>query len=573
MVKTGFNSYVKLIVAVCLGLLVLQPVSLYAEIRPMSMKERKAYEALSPFEFKNILIETATDACTKELKDGKKCRVLNAGRGNPNFLNTTAREAFSLLNNFATERAEMRGPTPNLGFRPDKKGIARKLKRYLDARSEEKAAKFLRKAIDYAEKELKLEPDELAFELTDAVLGDFYPSPPRMLSNTEKIVFEYLSRIHFTYDKKPEGRFDLFATEGATAAMIYVFQSLKENHILKPGDHIAIITPIFSPYLEIPLLNDFQLVPVYVEGSEDMGWQVPASEMDKLKDTKIKALFMVNPMNPGSASMRAESVSRLAEIIKTSRKNLIVLTDTAYAPFVDEFHDILGKMPENTIGVYSYSKYFGVTGWRLGVIMLHENNIIDRMIAKLPERYKKQLNVRYGIDSTEPEKIKFIDRIVMDSRDVALAHTGGLSTPQQCIMVLFSFFELLDKEHAYKKSIQAILKKRITNLYGQLNLKIPGGPDKTHYYALIDIGRLASSLHGKDFADYMMKNFSPLDVLMRLADKKFTVLLPGEGFAGPKWSICVSIANLYDDDYTSIGKNIREVMDDFFQSWKEKSSK
>ena len=195
------------------------------------------------------------------------------------------------------------------------------------------------------------------------------------------------------------------------------------------------------------------------------------------------------------------------------------------------------------------------------------------MIAKLPKKYKKLLNVRYGIDSTEPEKIKFIDRIVMDSRDVALAHTGGLSTPQQCIMVLFSLFELLDKEHAYKQSIQDILRKRITNLYGQLNLKIPGGPDKTHYYALIDIGRLASALHGKNFEDYMMKNFSTFDVLMRLADKKFTVLLPGEGFAGPKWSIRVSIANLNDDDYTSIGKNIREVMDDYFQSWKEKGAK
>jgi len=573
MFKARFNLYVKLIVAGCLGLLLIQSVSLYAEIRPMSMKERKAYTSLSPFEFKDVLIDTAISACAKELKAGKECCVLNAGRGNPNFLNTTAREAFSHLNSFATELAGKDGPTPNLGLRPEKAGIAKKLEKYLDEKCRGNAAEFLKKAIDYAEKELKLEPDELVFELTDAILGDFYPSPPRILTNTETIVFDYLSLIHFAHDGQPEGQFDLFATEGATAAMIYVFKSLKENHILKPGDHIAIITPIFSPYLEIPLLNDFQLVPVYVEGNEDMGWQVPASEMNKLNDTKIKALFMVNPMNPGSASMRAESVNSLVEIIKTGRNDLIVLTDTVYAPFVDEFHDILGKMPENTIGVYSYSKYFGVTGWRLGVIMLHKNNIIDRMIAKLPKRYKKQLNVRYGIDSTEPETIKFIDRIVMDSRDVALAHTGGLSTPQQCIMVLFSLFELLDKEHAYKKSIQAILKKRIINLYGQLNLRIPGGSDKTHYYALIDIGRLSSALHGKGFADYMMENFSTFDVLMRLANKKFTVLLPGEGFAGPKWSIRVSIANLNDDDYTSIGKNIREVMDDFFQSWKEKYAK
>ena len=37
----------------------------------------------------------------------------------------------------------------------------------------------------------------------------------------------------------------------------------------------------------------------------------------------------------------------------------------------------------------------------------------------------------------EPRKVKFIDRIVADSRDVALNHTAGLSLPQQVMMSLF----------------------------------------------------------------------------------------------------------------------------------------
>jgi aspartate 4-decarboxylase len=555
-------------VVIFLGLTILWPVLISAEIRPMPPKERNAYEALSPFEFKNILIETAEMACNDHRKAGQPCGVLNAGRGNPNFLNTTVREAFSYLNSFATELAGETGPTLHLGFRPDKKGIARKLNHYLRNKDDGKASKFLMDAITYAEKELKMNPDDLVFELADAILGDFYPSPPRMLTNTEKIVHSYLTLIHFRNDTRPTGTFDLFATEGATAAMIYVFKSLTENKILKPGDHIAIITPIFSPYLEIPLLNDYQLVPVNVQGDEDRGWQVSESELIKLKDPLIKALFMVNPMNPGSVSMSAESVTKIAGIIKSKRKDLIVLTDTVYAPFVNEFHDLLSVVPGNTIGVYSYSKYFGVTGWRLGVIMLHESNIIDTMIARLPERDKAALNQRYGIDSTEPETIKFIDRLVMDSRDVALAHTGGLSTPQQCIMALFSLFELMDTNQAYKKSIQALLKKRIADLYRQLGLQEPVGPDKTNYYALIDIGRMAESLYGKDFANCLMKTYSPLDILMHLARTYVTVLLPGEGFAGPKWSIRVSLANLNDDDYTTIGKNIRTTMEEFHANWK-----
>ncbi len=555
-------------VVIFLGLTILWPALISAEILPMPLKERNSYEALSPFEFKNVLIETAEKACNNLEKASRPCSILDAGRGNPNFLNTTVREAFSYLNSFAAELAGKTGPTPHLGFRPEKKGIARKLNEHLRDKADGKASKFLMDAIAYAEKKLKMNPDDLVFELADAILGDFYPSPPRMLTNTEKIVLSYLKLIHFRNDTRPAGAFDLFATEGATAAMIYVFKSLSENKILKPGDQIAIITPIFSPYLEIPLLNDYRLVPVYVKGDEDRGWQVSESELIKLKNPEIKALFMVNPMNPESVSMTAQSVTRIADIIKSKRKDLIVLTDTVYAPFVNEFHDLLGVVPENTIGVYSYSKYFGVTGWRLGVIMLHENSIIDAMIARLPERDKKFLNKRYGIDSTEPERIKFIDRLVMDSRDVALAHTGGLSTPQQCIMALFSLFELMDTNQAYKKSIQALLKKRIDDLYRQLGLPAPAGPDKTHYYALIDIGRMAESLYGKDFANFLMKTYSPLDILMHLARTYVTVLLPGEGFAGPKWSVRVSLANLNDDDYTTIGKNIRTTIEEFYASWK-----
>ena len=62
----------------------------------------------------------------------------------------------------------------------------------------------------------------------------------------------------------------------------------------------------------------------------------------------------------------------------------MLLTDDVYGTFVPGFRSLLGELPHNTIGVYSYSKYFGCTGWRLGVIAVHEDNIFDKMIAKLP---------------------------------------------------------------------------------------------------------------------------------------------------------------------------------------------
>ena len=84
-------------------------------------------------------------------------------------------------------------------------------------------------------------------------------------------------------------------------------------------------------------------------------------------------------------AMSRETIAKIVKLVKTKRPDLMLLTDDVYGTFVDDFRSLLGELPHNTIGVYSYSKYFGCTGWRLGVIAIHEDNIFDKMIAKLPD--------------------------------------------------------------------------------------------------------------------------------------------------------------------------------------------
>ena len=64
--------------------------------------------------------------------------------------------------------------------------------------------------------------------------------------------------------KPPAGKFQTFAVEGATAAMCYIFDTLIANNILSTGDKIALMAPIFTPYLEIPHLPryNFEVVEV-----------------------------------------------------------------------------------------------------------------------------------------------------------------------------------------------------------------------------------------------------------------------------------------------------------------------
>ncbi len=266
-----------------------------------------------------------------------------------------------------------------------------------------------------------------------------YPVPDRMLTLTEEIYAQYLVR-EMCGGTPMQGGMDLFATEGGTAAMTYIFNTLRENKILMPGDKIAIARPIFTPYLEIPELNDYQLESVYIDADPQDDWQIPPSELEKLLDPQIKAFFLVNPSNPPSVQIGEKARDVLVDIIQNQRQDLILLTDDVYGTFVDGFVSLFSVCPHNTILVYSWSKYFGATGWRLGVIGLHKDNILDRKLAALPEADKAELDARYGSLTLEPRQIKMIDHLVADSRSVALNHTAGLSTPQQVQMALFSLF-------------------------------------------------------------------------------------------------------------------------------------
>ncbi|MCK4608565.1 MAG: bifunctional aspartate transaminase/aspartate 4-decarboxylase, partial [Gammaproteobacteria bacterium] len=414
--------------------------------------------------------------------------------------------------------------------------------------------------------EFKFNPDDFLLEMVDGILGDNYPVPDRMLTLTEKIVHKYLEQELFA-GKVPTGNFELFATEGGTAAMDYIFTSLMENKLLHKGDKIALGTPIFTPYLEIPHLNDYEFVELEIKQDENLAWQYPDTELAKLADPEIKAFFLVNPSNPTSVSMAPESLAKIAELVKTKRPDLIILTDDVYATFVNDFKSLAAIAPHNTILVYSFSKYFGATGWRLGVIGIHKDNIFDKMIAELPSKDRNELEERYSTVILEPKEMRFIDRMVADSRSVALHHTAGLSTPQQVMMAIFSLFCLIDKKQEYKQVAQYIVKRRIKTLYKYLGVEYVENPYDTHYYSTIDIPAIAGQRYGQEFADYLLNTHEPIDFVVKLAEKSSIVLMDGGGFAAPNMSVRVSLANLPDRAYEEIGKDIKDLLEKYYQQW------
>jgi aspartate 4-decarboxylase len=514
----------------------------------------RKFETLSPFEIKDELIKLA-----KKTSRTSQSAFLNAGRGNPNWIATTPREGFFLLGQFAiTESKRVMEHPAGLGGMPAPQGIANRLAAYLSKNKEMPGAEFLASMVPFAVKLFGFEPDAFVHELVDSIIGDNYPVPDRMLVHNERITHEYLMWA-MCGNPHPKGKFDLYAVEGGTAAMCYLFKSLKANRLLKQGDTIALATPIFTPYIEMTHLEDYALNVVNIEAHRENLFQFTDAELKKLENPAVKAFFVVNPGNPTGVALSKETIGKIANLVKTKRPDLMLLTDDVYGTFVRGFRSLLGELPHNTIGVYSYSKYFGCTGWRLGVIAVHEDNLYDKAIAKLPEGELKALDKRYLPITLEPRKLKFIDRIVADSRDVALNHTAGLSLPQQVMMSLFSLYELMDTAKAYQAACMEIVHRRAKAMIEGLGIEAPTSDLYDAYYGLIDFEFWAKKNLGDEAVQYLKKNIHPLDLAFRLAEQHGIVLLNGGGFDAPDWSLRVSLANLADDVYDDIGRGVRSI--------------
>lgn len=134
--------------------------------------------------------------------------MLNAGRGNPNWIAMTPRQGFFQLGLFAVEESQRKPHRPRLGSTPEKKGIAGRFEKFTGKHSDAPGVGFLREAFVYAHNELKIDPDEFVREMVDAILGDHYPIPDRMLISSEKIVHKYLEQEMCggsgEIDKRPE---------------------------------------------------------------------------------------------------------------------------------------------------------------------------------------------------------------------------------------------------------------------------------------------------------------------------------------------------------------------------------
>ena len=350
----------------------------------------RGLENLSPFELKDKLIEYAKDSTQEKSATHK---FLNAGRGNPNWVATTPREAF-----FLARAVRARGVEARVGrARPRRAcrtptACAGRLAHVPRMRvAERRSRSCCARASTTASTKLGFDADAFVHELVDSIVGDNYPVPDRMLVHAERVVQRVPRRRRCAASARRRARSICSPSRAAPRPCVTCSSSLRRephpasgrHHRARHADLHAVPRDAAARRLR---LQDRRHRARRDGATGCHTWQYPDAEIAKLEDPKVKAFFIVNPSNPASFAMAPRRTTRIVELVRDEAPGSASSSPTtSTARSSPGFRSLAADLPHNTILVYSYSKHFGCTGWRLGVVALHEDNMLDDMIAQLPD--------------------------------------------------------------------------------------------------------------------------------------------------------------------------------------------
>ncbi len=221
-----------------------------------------------------------------------------------------------------------------------------------------------------------------------------YSLSPGMAELRELIEIK-LAEQNMFYDFEKEIVVTAGSIEGITATLLA---------ITNPGDEVIIPEPTYTSYREVILLAGCQ--PVFVPLNEEKGWAFELDRYEAAITPRTKAIFYCNPNNPTGTIYSKEQLLGLAELAK--KHNLFLISDEVYKDFLFDDDDVktsdvesvkrpsrtsdvsptrifsLAELPElrkRVIRLFSFSKSYAMTGWRVGY--LHTDESIAREIIKV----------------------------------------------------------------------------------------------------------------------------------------------------------------------------------------------
>jgi aspartate aminotransferase len=111
------------------------------------------------------------------------------------------------------------------------------------------------------------------------------------------------------------------------------------------------------------------------------GYRLTPAQLDAAVDERTRLIYLVDPNNPLGIAYTAAEIEAFAAIAR--RANAYFIHDCTYRHFAREHTLAAHHYPERTITIYSFSKWLGLAGLRVGALVAHPD-LIDELAAAPP---------------------------------------------------------------------------------------------------------------------------------------------------------------------------------------------
>jgi aspartate/methionine/tyrosine aminotransferase len=169
-------------------------------------------------------------------------------------------------------------------------------------------------------------------------------------------------------------------TTGSSGGFILAFLALFE-----PGDRVALANPGYPPYRHI--LSALGCEPVLVETSAETRWALTGKALIAAhRKTPLKGVVIASPANPTGTMMDADHLSQLIAIAEA--EGIRVISDEIYHGLDYAFAaETAANISERALVINSFSKYFCMTGWRVGWM------VVPPSLLRAVERLQQNLAI------------------------------------------------------------------------------------------------------------------------------------------------------------------------------------
>ncbi|OKO80248.1 aminotransferase class I/II-fold pyridoxal phosphate-dependent enzyme [Bradyrhizobium sp. AS23.2] len=198
-----------------------------------------------------------------------------------------------------------------------------------------------------------------------------YTSALGIPSLRERIARHY--RDAYGCDVSPER---IVVTTGSSGGFILAFLSMFE-----PGDRVAVTVPGYPPYRHI--LTALGCEPVLIETTNETRHALTGEALLAAhRKAPLKGVLVGSPANPTGTMMSREALSGL--IAAAEDAGIRFISDEIYHGLDYAFPAVTAAaLSEHALVINSFSKYFCMTGWRVGWMVVPE--ILVRPIERLQQ--------------------------------------------------------------------------------------------------------------------------------------------------------------------------------------------